>query len=71
MNNLQTLLEQALSAVTQAETVNALEQVRVQFLGKKGEITEQLKNLGKLPPEQRRDAGAEINRVKDAVQEAL
>lgn len=71
MNNLQTLLEQALSAVTQAETVNALEQVRVQFLGKKGEITEQLKNLGKLPPEQRREAGADINRVKDAVQEAL
>ena len=71
MNNLQTLLEQALSAVTQAETVNALELVRVQFLGKKGEITEQLKNLGKLPPEQRREAGAEINRVKDAVQEAL
>lgn len=71
MNNLQTLVEQALAAVAQAETVNALEQVRVHFLGKKGEITEQLKNLGKLPPEQRREAGAEINRVKDVVQDAL
>lgn len=71
MNNLQTLMEHALAAVARADNVQALEQVRVQYLGKKGEITEQLKNLGKLPPEQRRDAGAEINRVRDAVQDAL
>lgn len=71
MNTLQTLMEQALAAVAQADNVPALEQVRVHFLGKKGEITEQLKALGALPPEQRREAGAEINRVKDAVQEAL
>lgn len=71
MNNLQTLMEQALAAIAQADNVQALEQVRVHFLGKKGEITEQLKTLGKLPPDQRREAGAEINRVKDAVQDAL
>jgi len=71
MNNLQSLVEQALAAVAQAESVQALDHVRVQYLGKKGEITGQLKNLGTLPPEQRREAGAEINRVKDAVQQAL
>ncbi len=71
MNTLHTLMEQALAAVAQADNVQALEQVRVHFLGKKGEITEQLKSLGKLPPEERREAGAEINRVKDAVQDAL
>lgn len=71
MDNLQTLLQQALSAVAQAESVQALDQVRVQYLGKKGEITDQLKNLGKLTPEERPAAGAEINRAKDAVQLAL
>lgn len=71
MNNLQTLMEQALAAVAQADNAQALDQVRVHFLGKKGEITEQLKTLGTLPPEQRREAGAEINRVKDVVQDAL
>jgi phenylalanyl-tRNA synthetase alpha chain len=71
MENLQTLLQQALSAVAQAESVQALDQVRVQYLGKKGEITDQLKNLGKLTPEERPAAGAEINRAKDAVQLAL
>lgn len=71
MENLQTLLQQALSAVAQAESVQALDQVRVQYLGKKGEITDQLKNLGKLTPEERPAAGAEINRAKDVVQLAL
>ncbi|NPU90722.1 MAG: phenylalanine--tRNA ligase subunit alpha [Gammaproteobacteria bacterium] len=71
MENLQTLLQQALSAVAQAESVQALDQVRVQYLGKKGEITDQLKNLGKLAPEDRPAAGAEINRAKDTVQLAL
>lgn len=71
MDNLQAILQQALSAVAQADSVAALDQVRVQYLGKKGEITEQLKNLGKLPPDQRPAAGAEINRAKEAVQNAL
>lgn len=71
MNNLQTLMEQALAAVAQADNAQSLDQVRMQFLGKKGEITEQLKTLGALPADQRREAGAEINRVKDAVQEAV
>ena len=71
MENLQTLLQQALSAVAQAESVQALDQVRVQYLGKKVEITDQLKNLCKLAPEDRPAAGAEINRAKDAVQLAL
>jgi len=71
MDNLQTLLQQALSAVAQADSVAALDQVRVQYLGKKGEITDQLKNLGKLAPDQRPAAGAEINRAKEAVQTAL
>ncbi len=71
MDNLQSLLQQALNAVAQADSIQTLDQVRVQYLGKKGEITDQLKNLGKLPPEERPAAGAEINRARDAVQHAL
>ena len=71
MENLQTLLEQALAAVEQADSVAALDQVRVQYLGKKGEITGQLKTLGALAPEERKAAGAEINLVKEQVQDAI
>ncbi|MEE2731542.1 MAG: phenylalanine--tRNA ligase subunit alpha [Pseudomonadota bacterium] len=71
MDNLQTLLEQALAAVAHADSVAGLDQVRVQYLGKKGEITGQLKTLGKLEPEARKAAGAEINQVKEQVQDAI
>ncbi len=71
MSNLQSIVEQALAAIAQADNLQALDQVRVQFLGKKGEISELRKNLGKLPPEERREAGAEINRVNDTVVGAL
>ncbi len=40
-------------------------------LGKKGELTERLKGLGKLPPEERRPAGAAINEAKQRVEAAL
>ncbi|MGB5438535.1 MAG: phenylalanine--tRNA ligase subunit alpha [Gammaproteobacteria bacterium] len=49
----------------------ALDDVRVRYLGKKGLLTLQLKQLGKLPAEERRDAGQEINRVKQQLQRAL
>lgn len=71
MENLQSILQQALAAVANAESVTGLDQVRVHYLGKKGEITGQLKTLGKLAPEERKAAGADINRVKEQVQEAI
>jgi phenylalanyl-tRNA synthetase alpha chain len=71
MENLQSILQLALSAVEQAGSVASLDQVRVQYLGKKGEITGQLKTLGKLAPEERKAAGAKINQVKEQVQTAI
>ncbi len=41
---------------------------KVEFLGKKGAITAQLKSLGTLAPDARRDAGARINAVRDETQ---
>ena len=67
----QELQGKALSEVGAAEDVQALQDVRVRYLGKKGAITEQLKGLGALPKEARREAGAAINVVKQAIQEAV
>ena len=63
---LQTVLEQARSALVEASTLTRLEQVRVHYLGKKGVFTEQMKALGRLPPDERREAGARINAVKES-----
>jgi phenylalanyl-tRNA synthetase alpha chain len=71
METLQTLTQEALAAIAEASSSQQIEQLRVQFLGKKGSLTEQLKSLGALPPEQRPAAGAAINVAKQQVQDAL
>jgi phenylalanyl-tRNA synthetase alpha chain len=71
MSNLQALTQAALEAIKQARDSQELEQLRVQFLGKKGSLTEQLKTLGGLPADQRPAAGAAINQAKDTVNNAL
>lgn len=71
MSDLNSLLESASGAIQQASDLVSLDQLRVQYLGKKGEITVQLKNLGSLDPDQRRQAGQEINKVKQAIQQLL
>ena len=54
-----------------ADSLPTLDEVRVRFLGKKGELTEQLKQLGRLPAEQRPAVGQLINTAKERVQEIL
>jgi phenylalanyl-tRNA synthetase alpha chain len=71
MQHLQEIIASASAAIQAADTLNALDEVRVQYLGKKGELTAQLQNLGKLPPEERRTAGQEINAAKNTVQQAI
>ena len=62
---------EAIERIAQADTLEALDQLRVHWLGKAGQITEQLKALGKLGPEDRKARGAEINRTKDALVDAI
>ena len=71
MSDLEDILSTALSAVASAGDSSALDDVRVKYLGKKGELTGLLKGLGKLSPEARPAAGAEINSAKEALQEAI
>ena len=67
MENLDALVSQALEAVERAEDINALEQIRVNYLGKKGELTQVMKTLGNLPAEERPKVGALINDAKERV----
>ena len=57
MTSLSDLTAKAASEIDAAEDLSALDAVRVAYLGKKGEITAQLKSLGQLPPEERSSAG--------------
>jgi phenylalanyl-tRNA synthetase alpha chain len=65
------LVAEAEAAVAQAANVTVVEDIRVKYLGKKGALTEQLKTLGKLPPEERPRVGALVNQAKEALQEKL
>ncbi len=71
MADLQQLLNQAHQAITDAADLQQLDQVRVQYLGKKGEFTAQLKALGQLPAEERKQAGQAINDAKRSFQAVL
>ncbi len=67
MQELDQLLAEAKTQIADASSLSDLDQVRVHYLGKKGLLTAQLKQLGKLPAEERREAGQTINKVKQAV----
>lgn len=71
MENIVSLQEQALAAVATANTLQELDQVRVQYLGKKGPLTALRKGLGQLSAEQRPAAGARINEVIEQVAEQI
>lgn len=71
MSSLDSLTTQALASIDIAADTKALEGLRVQYLGKKGEITEQMKTLGTLPPEERKSFGALVNNAKQQVEAAI
>ncbi|MDP6437076.1 MAG: phenylalanine--tRNA ligase subunit alpha [Gammaproteobacteria bacterium] len=69
--SLNELVERARADIAASDDIPSLDSVRVAFLGKKGELTTQLKNLSKLSAEERPAAGQAINDAKVSVQEAL
>ena len=68
---LQRIKEVALTAIKAATDQQALQDVRVKYLGKKGEVTALLKGLGKLSPEERPKMGAFVNAVREALEAEL
>ena len=71
MEDLNQVIAEALAAVKAAGTLALLEQVRIDYLGRKGAITQHLKSLGRLPSEQRPAAGHAINQAKEQILTAI
>ncbi len=71
MNQLTQITTRALESITEAEDHAALDKARVQYLGKKGELTDLLKGLKDLPSDERPAEGAKINDAKRTLQDAI
>jgi len=68
---LEQLVAEARTAFAAARQPAALENEKARFLGKSGAITEQLKALGRLPADEKRQQGALVNRAKEAIEALL
>ncbi|MDY7575756.1 phenylalanine--tRNA ligase subunit alpha [Actimicrobium sp. CCI2.3] len=71
MNPLEQIVQQAQIDFTDAPDAAALENTKAKYLGKTGKITEQMKGLGKLSPDERKIHGAIINGAKEKIEAAL
>ena len=70
-NRIQRLREQFLENLQRANAAEAFEELRVQYLGKKGEITGLLKNMASIEPERRKEYGALVNQLKEEAENGI
>ena len=68
---LETIRREALAAMESAKNAQELDSIRVKYLGKKGELTAVLKQMGKLSAEERPAMGQLANEVRTALERAL
>ncbi|MBV9551535.1 MAG: phenylalanine--tRNA ligase subunit alpha, partial [Alphaproteobacteria bacterium] len=71
MDDPQQVAEAGLGEIAAADSPDALEQVRVKYLGRQGAVTGLMRGLGALPADERRAAGARFNALKDRIAEAI
>ena len=71
MSDVTQLVKQVLDNINTADSLSALEHIRVSVLGKKGTLSQQMKALGHLPPEQRSTVGRALNQAKGHIHTAL
>jgi len=67
--NIQSVRAKAVEECSKVETLEQLQQLRVKYLGKKGEVTQLLRNMGSLPAEQRPVVGQMVNRLKSELEQ--
>ena len=67
--DIQSLSKKSKAILSQSDNLDSLEEAQRSLLGKSGEITSKLKELGSLPPEERKSAGKELNILKNSLQE--
>lgn len=71
MQDLADMLSKAEAAIKAASDLKSLDSIRVEYLGKNGHLTELLKSLGKLSPEERPKAGQAVNQAKDTLSQYI
>ena len=70
-NQVQNLKNRAISQILEAKTEKELEELRIEYLGRKGQINNLLKEIPKIKPDERADFGKLLNDVKKAIEEAI
>jgi phenylalanyl-tRNA synthetase alpha chain len=71
VNAVNEIQQRALAEIEASGNLRELDDLRVRYLGKKGEITAQLKTLGSMEPEQRKSFGQSVNAARDALNQAI
>ena len=71
MSDIEKLERDIVAKIGSADTAAALEEVRVAALGKKGAVSERMKTLGKMSPEERKEMGPALNGLKDRIPAAI
>lgn len=71
MSDIVALEDRLLSSILSADSLDALESIRVSALGKKGEVSERMKSLGSMSPDERQHQGPLLNGLKDRLTEAI
>jgi len=71
LENLEKIKVQFREELNAAQSKDELEKIRVSFLGKKGLVTEVLKNLRNLDAEEKKIAGMQVNILKDEIEQAI
>lgn len=67
LENIEAIKIEAIQAITGASTLDVLEDLRTKFLGRKSALTESLKSLGSMSPEERREFGPQVQAIKSAI----
>jgi phenylalanyl-tRNA synthetase alpha chain len=71
MDDPQQVASAALADILAASSPDAIEQLRVKYLGRQGLLTGLMRGLGSMPAQERRDAGALLNKIKDVISDAI
>ncbi len=69
--NIKAVRDSFIESLNNAKTLQELDEIRVKFTGKKGDLTLLLRSLGKLPPEERKETGQELNKLRDEIEYSL
>lgn len=71
LENLNSIREEAVALIKDSESLKDCEDIRVAMLGKKGKVTEILKNMKSLPPEEKKVLGKETNILKKEIEDMI